>query len=369
MIPAVTAVRMSGAAHRAELPLLVLGPSLGTTAATLWGEAATHLTDAFDVLAWDLPGHGHNRPVPEEPFDLAALAAGVLSVVDEVLLQRDEVGASFSYAGDSVGGAVGLQLLLDAPGRVRDAVLLCTGARLGEPAMWRGRAAQVSLSGTQVLVAGSTERWFAPGFTDRRPEVASALLRALSETQDEGYAAVCGALATYDVRDRLGEIAVPVLAVAGSADPATPPALLREVAEGVRDGRLVVLDDVAHQAPAEAPERVARLVREHALGEAPASPAFTRAFQELLGESGWDAVWARPGLDRRSRSLIALTALVARGHHEQLAEHVRGALRDGLTVGELEELLVQTAVYCGVPDADAAFRVVQRVLLGEGHEP
>jgi 3-oxoadipate enol-lactonase/4-carboxymuconolactone decarboxylase len=398
MTPAITAVRMSGAAHRAELPLLVLGPSLGTTAAALWGEAAGHLTDAFDVVAWDLPGHGHNRSVPEEPFDLAELAAGVLSVVDEILLQRDEVGGAFSYAGDSVGGAVGLQLLLDAPGRVRDAVLLCTGARLGEPAMWGGRMAQVAMSGTPVMVAGSRERWFAPGFLDRRPEVASALLRALSETADEGYTAVCGALATYDVRDRLGEIGVPVLAVAGAADQVTPPGLLREVAEGVRDGRLVVLDDVAHQAPAEAPERVAALVREHVLGEVPvASPAgerqeagtavrrevlgdahvdravaattgFTRDFQELVTEYAWGTVWTRPGLDRRSRSLITLTALVARGHHEELAMHLRGALTNGLTVEELKELLLQTAIYCGVPDANAAFRVAQRVLLEEGYE-
>ena len=64
--------------HRAELPLLVLGPSLGTSARSLWGDCATHLTDAFDVLAWDLPGHGHNRSVPEEPFTMAELAAGVL---------------------------------------------------------------------------------------------------------------------------------------------------------------------------------------------------------------------------------------------------------------------------------------------------
>ena len=103
--------------------------------------------------AWDLPGHGHNRAVPEEPFTMAELAAGVLEVVDTLLAERDDLGGSFSYAGDSVGGAVGLQLLLDVPDRVVGAVLLCTGAQIGTPEMWAGRMGQVSVSGTPVLVS------------------------------------------------------------------------------------------------------------------------------------------------------------------------------------------------------------------------
>ena len=82
------------------------------------GDCATHLTDAFDVLAWDLPGHGHNRTVPAEPFTMAELAAGVLRVVDDVLAERGELNGTFFYAGVSVGGCVGLQLLVDAPTRV-----------------------------------------------------------------------------------------------------------------------------------------------------------------------------------------------------------------------------------------------------------
>jgi 4-carboxymuconolactone decarboxylase len=89
---------------------------------------------------------------------------------------------------------------------------------------------------------------------------------------------------------------------------------------------------------------------------------FTRDFQQIVTEFAWGTVWTRPGLDRRSRSIVTLTALVARGHHEELALHLRGALRNGLTPDEIKEVLVQTAVYCGVPDANAAFRVAQRVL-------
>jgi 4-carboxymuconolactone decarboxylase len=89
---------------------------------------------------------------------------------------------------------------------------------------------------------------------------------------------------------------------------------------------------------------------------------FARDFQRLITEYAWGTIWTRPGLDRRSRSLITLTALVARGHHDELALHVRAALRNGLTVDEIKELLLQTAIYCGVPDANAAFRVAQQAL-------
>lgn len=238
-------------------PLLILGPSLGTSADALWGACVEHLGDAIDVVAWDLPGHGAQRHAVVRDLGVADLAAGVLERLDD---------RPFHYAGVSVGGAVGLQLLLDAPDRVLSAVLLCTGARIGTVASWEERVQQVQRAGTTSLLEASARRWFGPGFTDREPERTSALLHALSDASDQGYAAVCGALAAFDVRDRLGEIAAAVLAVAGSADVATPPDTLREIADGVRDGRLVVLDGVGHLAPAEAPDAVAALVREHVLG-------------------------------------------------------------------------------------------------------
>lgn len=89
---------------------------------------------------------------------------------------------------------------------------------------------------------------------------------------------------------------------------------------------------------------------------------FTQDFQRIVTEFAWGTIWTRPGLDRRSRSMITLTALIARGHHDELALHLRGALRNGLTREEIKEVLLQAAVYCGVPDANAAFRVAQRIL-------
>jgi 3-oxoadipate enol-lactonase / 4-carboxymuconolactone decarboxylase len=368
----------------AGAPLLVVGPSLGTSTDTLWAPAARLLTDRLRVIGWDLPGHGNSSAATG--FDIADLGAAVLAAVDAT-----DPGARFHYAGDSVGGAVGLQMLLDAPQRIASAALLCTGAVIGDPDGWHARADLVRASGTDALLDSAPERWFAPGFTDRAPAVAAGLLAALAKTDAESYAAVCEALAGFDVTARLAEIGAPVLAIAGARDVPTPPEGLRRIADGVRDGRAVVLDDVGHLAPAEAPELVAGLLAGHigpnthdagmamrreVLGDAHVDRAvagtteFTAEFQRFITEYAWGGIWTRPGLDRRSRSLITLTALVARGHHEELALHLRAARRNGLANDEIKELLLQTAIYCGVPDANTAFRIAKDVLAdydtGEG---
>jgi len=89
---------------------------------------------------------------------------------------------------------------------------------------------------------------------------------------------------------------------------------------------------------------------------------FTKDFQELITRYAWGEIWTRPGLDRRMRSAVTLTALIARGHCEELAMHVRAARRNGLTDDEIKEVLLQSAIYCGVPAANHAFAVASRVL-------
>jgi 4-carboxymuconolactone decarboxylase len=89
---------------------------------------------------------------------------------------------------------------------------------------------------------------------------------------------------------------------------------------------------------------------------------FTADFQDFITRYAWGEVWARPGLDRRTRSAITLTALIALGHFDELRMHVRAALRNGLTPDELKEVLLQSAIYCGVPAANHAFAVAQEVL-------
>jgi 3-oxoadipate enol-lactonase/4-carboxymuconolactone decarboxylase len=383
------------------LPLLVVGPSIGTSVTALWSSCAARLAGRFHVVGWDLPGHGRSATT-HEPFTMADLAAAVLSLVDTI---RPSTGPGhtsreFFYAGDSAGGAVGLQLLLDAPDRIVAAVIISSGAKIGDAEGWTERADLVRAAGTPALVEGSVRRWFAPGFLERDPGTATALLHSLQDADRFGYAGVCGALSTYDVRDRLGEIRQSVLVATGEFDEATPLALAEQIADGVVNGRFVAIERAAHLPPAEQPAAVAELltafflaeseptgrgtwqpaatleqvyhagmaVRREVLGDAHVDGAtasadeFTAEFQELITRYAWGSIWTRPGLDRRSRSLITLTALVARGHHEELAMHVRAALRNGLTPDEIKELLLQTAIYCGVPDANTAFRIARQVL-------
>jgi 3-oxoadipate enol-lactonase / 4-carboxymuconolactone decarboxylase len=387
-VPKITGVQLT---NPSAGPLLLLGNSIGTSGTALWSASAAFLGERFHVVAWDLPGHGRNTDPVSDTFSMAELAAGVMAFADRVLIDRGEPGGRLYYAGDSLGGAVGLQALLDAPDRIAAAVLLCTGAKIGDAEGWHERAARVRELGIAVVINQSVERWFAPGFLQREPEVASQLLDSLRAADAEMYALACEALADFDVRSRLGEIAVPVLAVAGGEDFATPPELLTEIANGIQRGELQILDGVAHLAPAEVPEEVAKLIIKHChtaepgpdryatgmrvrravLGDdhvdraAAATTDFTRDFQQLITEYAWGTIWTRPGLDRRSRSMITLTALVARGHHEELAMHVRAARRNGLTVDEIKEVLLQTAIYCGVPDANTAFRIAQAALADQ----
>lgn len=112
-------------------------------------------------------------------------------------------------------------------------------------------------------------------------------------------------------------------------------------------------------------------VRREVLGDAHVDRALAQAddfsgdFQELVTRYAWGEIWDRPGLDRRSRSCVTLTALVVSGHLDELAFHTRAALRNGLTPDEIKEVLLQAAVYCGVPAANSAFRVAQQVIREE----
>ncbi len=92
---------------------------------------------------------------------------------------------------------------------------------------------------------------------------------------------------------------------------------------------------------------------------------FTEDFQDLITRYAWGEIWSRPGLDRRTRSCITLTALVAGGREHELELHVRAALRNGLEPDEIGEVLLQCAVYCGVPASNSAFAIAQRVIDGE----
>jgi 3-oxoadipate enol-lactonase / 4-carboxymuconolactone decarboxylase len=367
--------------HRAEgpaaAPPLFLGPSLGTSTA-LWDSVAPELAASHRVVRWDLPGHGGSAA------DLIGPGATVADLADLVLALADSLGIGrFAYAGVSLGGAVGLHLAAHHPERVASLAVICSSAHFGGPAFWEERAALVRREGLSSLARSAPERWFTPGFT------VPALVADARNADPEAYAACCDALAAYDIRGLLPSLTVPTLVVAGREDPTTPPAHAREIADAVPDATLTELPRASHLAPAERPAAVTDALRAHfdgasadggrvrreVLGDAhvdraqAATTPFTARFQDFISRYAWGEIWTDPTLSRRERSMITLTALVAHGHYDELAMHVRAARRNGLTSEEIGAVLLQTAVYCGVPAANSAFAVARRVLADEEPDP
>ena len=364
--------------HTAEgpagAPVLILGPSLGTSL-RLWDAQVPALARGHRVVRYDLPGHGGTPAGVLREAGVAGLGGLVLGLADALGVER------FGYAGVSLGGAVGVWLAAHHPERVTSLAAVCSSARFGEPAGWRERAGRVRAEGIGGVAGTAAARWFTPGFVGT--DTARALLADHRAVDPEGYAACCDVLAGLDLRGDLARVAAPTLVVAGRQDAATPPPHSRELADGIAGSGLVELSGAAHLAPAEQPVRVGHALLDHfgpgregdgtamrraVLGDAhvdraqAAATPFTAPFQDFITRYAWGEIWTRPGLDRRTRSCVTLTALVAHGHHAELAMHVRAARTNGLSAAEIQEVLLQCAVYCGVPAANTAFAIADRVL-------
>ncbi|GII54282.1 3-oxoadipate enol-lactonase [Planotetraspora thailandica] len=378
---------------------LILGPSLGTTV-DVWEPLTAALARDHRVIRWDLPGHGGSpsgllASTKEGATTIAELGRLVLDLADALEIER------FSYAGVSLGGAVGAWLAVHHPGRIASLAPVCSSARFGEPQAWHERAALVRAEGIGPVADTAAARWFTPGFTGT--PAADATVASLRTVDPYGYAACCDALASYDLRADLPRITAPTAVIAGREDQATPPAHARQLADGIPGAALTEVAHAAHLAVVERPGPVlaallghlselrttgtpaqpvpegdasrhaaGMAVRRAVLGDAHVDRAvarttpFTATFQDFITRYAWGEIWTRPGLSRKTRSCITLTALVARGHHEELAMHVRAALRNGLTREEIEEVLLQAAVYCGVPAANSAFAIANQVIEEQG---
>ena len=371
-------------------PLIVLGPSLGTTT-DLWASVVPVLAATHRMLCFDLPGHGFS-PKASAAFTIDQVADAVVGLVDSIAVD------TFHYAGISLGGAIGLALAVNHPSRLTSLAVICSGARIGTSDAWTDRAAGVRASGTPSLVAGSAARWFAPDFLSRDPTAGANALDQLLDIDDESYALACEALAVFDQTDALGGIRTPVLCISGQFDTVTPTSQLRELAASIPGASSVVINGAAHLPSLERPAEVGALLGEWVAGGAavadtdPAEPVpggrtaasayadgmvvrravlgdkhvdaaiaaitpETAVFQDFITRYAWGEIWTRPGLDRRTRSFLTIAALVTGGHEGELAMHVRAALINGLTRAEISEAILHTAIYAGVPAANAAFAV------------
>lgn len=402
-----------------DAPVLVLGPSLGTTW-HMWDRQIAELSREWRILRYDLPGHGGAPALPAE--SVGELADRLIATLDGLGVQR------FGYAGCSIGGAVGLDLALRRPDRVGSLALVAASPRFETADELRGRGVIVRTNGLDPVALAAPEAWFTQGFAAAQPAIVEWAVQMVRTTDPACYIAACEALAAFDVRTEIGRISVPALVLVGSEDQVTGPAEARTLVAGIPDARLALVPGAGHLAPVEQPAAVTDLLVRHfssvpqdtltaiplqavaavapagappadpETGPAPGTPEetgrpdpyepglrtrrevlgdayvdgatgdgehFAADFQEFVTRYAWGEVWNRDGLDRRTRSAVTMTALVAQGRPEELGAHVRAALRNGLTPDEIKEILLHTAVYCGLPAANAAFKVAGAVVREE----
>jgi 3-oxoadipate enol-lactonase len=220
--------------------VVVLSGSLGATRA-MWDAQVEALRGRFRVVRYDHPGHGSSRL---GDFDgMPSLARRVVDLLDELDISRA------SFVGLSLGGAVGMQLGLDAPDRLDRLVLACTSPRFGDRKLWEARIALVRSGGMAAAADVLLPRWFTPAFEDVQP-FRAMLLAVPPET----YVRYCEMLRELDLTGRLGGIRAPTLAIAGAEDPTSPPAAVEAMAAEIPDAGVVMIDGAAHLANVEQAE-------------------------------------------------------------------------------------------------------------------
>ena len=238
-----------------DAPTLLFGPSLGTDL-HLFDPQVAALADRYRCVRFDLPGHG-SSPDASGDLTIEDLARGALAAADAAGVSE------FHYVGVSIGGAIGQWLGAHGGDRVRSIALLATAARFPNPQAWPQRAATVREQGTGAMVASRPGTWYVEDWARRNPEAEQRLLDMLRAAKREGYAACTSAVGGFDIRAELASISVPALVVAGADDPATPPAVVREIATGIAGARYAEIADAAHLLSYERPDEVNALIEEH----------------------------------------------------------------------------------------------------------
>lgn len=357
-------------------PALVLLHSLGTSQA-IWDAPAAALATSFRVIRPDLRGHGFSETTPG-PYSMARLAGDVLALLDALGIASAHIG------GISIGGMIAQSVAALAPERVLSLALCDTAMAMPPPATWHERAAAVRAGGTAAIAEATLARWVTPGFIEAPP--AHGLRQMLLRTDPEGYAACAEAIAEADLRASTARLRLPALVLVGAHDPSTPPAAAEALAEAIPGARLEVIAGAAHLPTVEQPWAVTALLRDFlappdpdpyqagmavrraVLGEAhveraqAATTEIDRDFQRFITTTAWGGVWTRPGLDRRTRSLLTMAVMAALGHHEEFRLHVRAARNTGASPADMAEMLIHVAAYAGIPAGNSAMRVLKDTL-------
>lgn len=367
-------------------PLIVLAHPLGMSQA-VWDDVIPALLPRYRVLTWDLPGHGASQAVTGKQVTPADLAA-------EALALADLAGASrFHFAGTSIGGVVGQQLIAEHGERLLSATLTNTGAVIGNPDLWNTRAERIRQEGLAAMSQEIVPRWFAAAAFEANPALKAGWCIQMGRGDDESYAQLCDMLGRETFSGKLSNKHVKVQLLGGSDDLATPPATLEALSAELDGAPLEIFGGVGHVPSVEAPQLIADkllgmlvtdlgdvanhgvayttgletrkqvLGEEHVARSAANANSLDAPFQQMITRLAWGELWSNEDLTRRERSMITTGILAALGR-EELTLHLKTAQRIGLTEAELRQVLMHVAIYGGVPAANHAFALAKELGWG-----
>ncbi|RRA47691.1 alpha/beta fold hydrolase [Acidipila sp. EB88] len=218
---------------------------------TYWDRQIEALREEFNVVAFDLPGHGNSSGAPGEwSFEYAAAVTAKL--IEEVSVRPVHlVGISF-------GGMIAQMTTLERPELVRSLTLIGTGSHFSQDVRrgMRTRAEAVRAGGMATVTQSSLERWFTPKTRMQRPDITDRVTKTLLADDPATHAAIWDVISTLDIQGRLGEILCPTLVLVGERDPSTPPSVAHGLAAAIQGSKLVIIPDAAHIITVEAPTAV-----------------------------------------------------------------------------------------------------------------
>jgi 3-oxoadipate enol-lactonase/4-carboxymuconolactone decarboxylase len=342
----------------------------------MWAPQIADLLPHFQVLRYDTRGHGASD-APKEEYSIEQLGRDVLGLADATGIRK------FVFCGLSLGGAIGQWLAIQAPDRLTSLILANTSPQFGPRENWEKRIQMVREGGMAAIVNMAMQRFFSAETVARGDVYANSVKAVLLGTDPVGYIGCCAALRDVDYRESLRQVKTPTLVIVGNKDVSTPweghgevlatripgaravrlPAAHLSNIERPRSFTVALLDFLLPGSGANDPKETGMAVRRAMLGDAHVDRAiattndFNRDFQELITRYAWGTIWTRPALDRRTRRLLVLATMAALGRWEEFSMHVRAGLAHELEPCDLKEVLLQTAIYAGVPAANTGFHL------------
>jgi 3-oxoadipate enol-lactonase len=229
-------------------PWVMLSHGLATDM-TMWDELAEALKDRYRVLRYDARGHGAST-APAGDYTLDMLVADAVGILDAAGVDRTH------FVGLSMGGMVGLGMLINHPKRVKSAVI-ADSRHTTQPEFteaWLARAAAVRKGGIEAIVESTVSRWSSAGLAQRNPDVVARMDAMIRRTSANGYCGCAAALARLNYGSRLGDIDAPTLVVCGSEDHGAPPENTRQMHAMIRGSRFLEIEQAGHIANIEQPE-------------------------------------------------------------------------------------------------------------------